>query len=182
VGDSSGQVALYPDTETIGSPATALNVQEGVQALDLTGRLDNGAAIGVSQTFATTPGQTYDLSFYEGQLLYGNGVTTHPSIAVSLNGSLFQTARESAGFNGLTTVWQQFSYDFTATGVTTTLSFINGAPSGVVETGLDAVSVSSVPEPAFAWLMVSGLGAVGMTRLRRVSQKKGAAGHCAFTG
>ncbi len=68
VGSSSGNVAVYPNTKTIGSQPPALNVQKGSQALDLTGNTDNGAATGVSQSFATTVDSIYSLSFYVGDL------------------------------------------------------------------------------------------------------------------
>ena len=91
------------------------------QALDLTGISDNGAATGVSQSFATTTGVSYTLSFYLGE--YSNQAA---SVLVDLNGSLFQTATNNSPNSGNpTTLWQLFSYTFTATGSTTTLRFIN---------------------------------------------------------
>ena len=87
VGSGSGNIAVYPNTETTSaSPGAFLNVEEGSQALDLTGNTDNGFATGVSQTFATVSGTQYTLSFFLGAF---NGANA--SAVVNLNGNLFQT-------------------------------------------------------------------------------------------
>jgi hypothetical protein len=169
VGSSSGNVAVYPNTETIGSPPTALNVQEGSQAMDLTGNTDTGSPTGVSQSFATTPGSTYSLLFYVGEL---NNQAA--SIVVNLNGSLFQTATNNSPTSGNTTLWQLFSYNFTAAGATTTLSFLNNSASGTALNGLDNVSVnlavSSTPEPGTAVFLGVGLAGLVAARSRRTTR------------
>jgi hypothetical protein len=169
VGSSSGNVAVYPNTETVDSPPTALNVEEGSQAIDLTGNTDNGSATGVSQSFATTPGSTYSLLFYVGEL---NNQSA--SILVNLNGGLFQTATNNSPTSGNATLWQLFSYNFTAAGSTTTLSFINNSPSGTALNGLDNVTVNpvvaSTPEPGTALFLGVGLAGLVAARSRRTNR------------
>jgi len=146
----TGNVSIYPSSETVGTGHTALNVPEGVQALDLTGILDNGAATGVRQTLATTVGQNYTLSFYVGELW------APASVTVNMNGALFQVANNNLALNGDTTVWKQFMYDFTATSASTTLDFMNNAANGTVLNALDAVVVTTaLPEPS-TFVMLGG--------------------------
>jgi hypothetical protein len=136
VGAVAGNVAIYPSTETAGSPPTPLNVEEGVQALDLSGSLDNGQATGVQQSITTTVGATYTLTFWVGE--YNNGPA---SVIVNLNGVLFQTATNSMPTVGNVTLWKMFTYPFTATATTTTIQFINNSTAGVPINGLDLVTV-----------------------------------------
>ena len=136
VGAVAGNVAIYPSTETTGAPPTSLNVEEGVQALDLTGSLDNGQATGVQQSIATTVGATYTLTFWVGE--FNNGPA---SVIVNLNGVLFQTATNSLPTSGNVTLWKMFTYPFTATATTTTIQFINNSTAGVPINGLDLVTV-----------------------------------------
>jgi hypothetical protein len=167
VGPAGGDVALYQDTETSGSPVTPLNVVDGIQAVDLTGDLNNGDPYGLSQSFATNAGDTYSLSFW-----VGNYLNQDASVAVDLNGSLFQIATNPSPTSGYVTLWEEFSYSFTAAASTTTLAFLNHGVPGTNQTSLDAISVtdttpSSTPEPSTLGLIGLGLAAVGVIRSRR---------------
>jgi hypothetical protein len=155
-GPSASNVAIYPSSETVGSPATHLNVQQGAQALDLTGDADNGSASGVRQTLATNAGTKYSLSFYVGS--YNSQAA---QVQVYLDGALFQSATGQVT-SGYTTTWTGFQYNFTASGSATTLSFVENVPSGVTLAGLDNVSVAAqsaaaAPEPASLALLVLGI-------------------------
>jgi len=136
VGSVAGNVAIYPSTETVGSPPTSLNVEEGVQALDLTGSLDNGQATGVQQTITTAIGTTYTLTFWVGE--FNNQPS---SVVVNLNGVLFQTATNNSPTTGNTTLWKMFTYPFTATATSTVIQFINNTGAGIPIGGLDLVTV-----------------------------------------
>ena len=113
---SPTNVAVYNSAQTEGNPSspTPLNVEEGSQALDLTGATDNGAQTGVQQSIATDVGSMYSLSFY-----VGNYQSQTVGVLVYLNGSLFQTVSDTDATTGYVTTWQQYTYNFTATGTTT---------------------------------------------------------------
>jgi hypothetical protein len=109
----------------------------------------------------------YTLSFYVGEL-----DNQSASVLVDLNKSLFQTATNNSATSGNTTLWQLFSYNFTASGPTTTLDFINNSASGTALNGLDKVDVelapvSGVPEPSMTFLL-AGAGLLTVLRSRRL--------------
>ena len=164
IGSNNSDVSVIPATETSGHGGT-FNVQEGSQALDLTGDFDNGVAMGVKQSISTIAGEQYALTFYVGNFTSldgaGRGAAT---VVVRLDGSVFQTASNTSSTRGVVD-WQLFTYDFTASGANTTLDFINGTAGGVLFNGLDNVQVNAAaPEPAPLTLAVMGLLAISVVR------------------
>lgn len=135
---------------------------EGSRSIDLSG----GGAGGVRQTFATVANQAYAISFW----LAGNpdGGSNLKSVAVDVGGapSIFQF--DTTGHTTANMGWQQFTYNFVASGTSTTLSFMsqNNDPYGPA---LDNVSVSAVPEPAAWAMMLLGVGLIGGMMRRRNS-------------
>jgi uncharacterized protein DUF642/PEP-CTERM motif-containing protein len=142
---------------TIGGwPAPAY---DGNQFLDLVGYGSTGA---ISQTFATTPGLSYRLSF-----AYGNnpGSTSFASATVkvaSLN-NLF-----SANFSTTNNIgWQILTAYFTADSTSATLLFdevVGGNNGGVL---LDGINVSATPLPATWTMMLIGFSGFGYLAYRR---------------
>jgi hypothetical protein len=156
IGSAFGNVAIVPHDET-GPNGVMYTSALGNQSLDLTGSTDNGAQVGVEQSITTTPGQQYSLSFYLGNLNNaGFSYNGAASVIIKLNGSLFQTVNNN-GPSTLSMNWVQESFTFTATSATTVLDFINNTAAGVAVNGLDQVSVTPVPEPAVASLLLLGL-------------------------
>ena len=133
--------------------------EDGKQWLDLTGDVSNTVE-GVKQTIATTPGTTYNLSYFVGNQVNPGGpwgVTS--TVNVMVNGTLIQTAVNSMGAGGTTQVWEQFTTSFLATSSSTTLEFLNEDPPTDNSNGLDNVvvtpgSVVSTPEPSTLLLLV----------------------------
>lgn len=150
----------------------------------------NGVLSGsLLQTFDTTPGATYHVSF---KFAIQQGSGFEDLVADVLNGAVSGVSTATFGCSGagcLATTggisfrnlaWGTTSLDFTAAGTSTTLRFSDF--SGVVESvndeattnwALDAVSVTqtgvgAAPEPATWGLVASAIGALGFLRRRRM--------------
>ena len=148
----------------------------GHQAVDLVGTLSTG---GLTQSFATTPGQTYDLTFayshnYTASFFPGGPFITSASASVSvvdnLNNSLLSNTVTHTNANPLPD-YTLFSQTFVADTALTTLTINNltgGFNGGIY---LDDVSVDPVnavvPLPAALPLFATGLGALALLGWRR---------------
>jgi hypothetical protein len=145
--------------------------QDGAQWLDLTG-VSSNQAIGIQQVVATTPGTTYDLSFWVGNVAgFINASALTSKVNVLVDGALAFAATNTGG--GRTLTWQEFATSFTASGTTTTIRFVNGDPTFDESNGLDnvllnpgGVVITPVPEPTTVAMFGVGLAGL-MLRLRR---------------
>lgn len=124
--------------------------EDGVQWLDLTGDVSN-AVEGVQQIVATTPGTSYTLSYWVGNVNDPTGVFGRTSsVRVLLNGTLLDTATNS--ISSTTLAWERFTDVFTATTTASIIEFLNNDPTTDNSNGLDNVSLNvtgnaTVPEP-----------------------------------
>ena len=136
------------------------NAQDGGRSVDLAG---NGPG-SVAQTFDTILNRHYTVTFW----LAGNtdGAPTTKSTVVSAGGEPVTFTFDTTGDSIPGLDWKKYSYSFTATGTSTTLSFAAGDP-GFYGAALDNVSVLGVPEPASWALMIGGFGLVGAASRRR---------------
>ena len=110
--------------------------QDGSMSIDMSG-LEPGT---LSQTLATTIGDTYTVSFY----LSGNpaGPPAVKTLDVSATGGTVSSYTFDASANTLSSmIWTQETYSFLATGTSTTLSFISTTP-GPFGPALDNVAVT----------------------------------------
>ncbi|MEA2545642.1 MAG: hypothetical protein QOI09_915 [Chloroflexota bacterium] len=110
--------------------------QDGSMSIDMSGT-DAGA---ISQTFATTIGNTYTVSFY----LSGNpaGPPTVKTLDVSATGgTVGQYTFDSTSSTLANMAWAAESYSFLATTTSTTLSFVSTTP-GPFGPALDNVVVT----------------------------------------
>jgi hypothetical protein len=157
---ATGNVGIVSGTFT--QNGISFPAEDGSQWLDLTG-LNSNSATGVQQTVATTPGTTYDLSFFVGNVVNPGGIFgTTSTVRVLVNGTLLLSATNSQG--GTTLTWEKFSQVFTASSSSTTITFLNGdLPSGF-SNGLDNIVLTavpaSVPEPSASLLLALGLAGV----------------------
>jgi len=171
VGPPGENVAIVSGTFT--STGFTFPAQDGVQWLDLTGAGSNAAA-GVQQTVATTPGASFDLSFFVGNIFNPGGpLGTSSTVGLQVDGGPIGLFSNTSGAGSSSLVWQQFTFSFTATGATTSITFINADPSTDNSNGLDNVvlSLTPVPEPSMGILVgitgLLGLGSVLWRRSRR---------------
>ena len=139
------------------TPTTWFNSYQGVQALDLDG-FDPGS---VKQSFATTIGTTYQLSFAYANNGTAGGTYSGPrtaDVTVIGGATLLSSTVSHNGSTATAMNYQIFKANFVADTDTTTLQFTSTDPSfsndGIA---LDAISVSAVPEPGSLILLAVGL-------------------------
>jgi len=175
--DITGWTVVGPEASIVSTNYASLGftfpAEDGKQWLDLTGDLSNRVE-GVEQTFATTPGTHYSVSYFVGnQVNPGGPWGTTSTVDVLVDGALIQTATNSMGAGGTTQVWEQFTTSFLATSSSTTLEFLNEDPLSDNSNGLDNVvvtpgSVVSTPEPSTLLLLIlAAVCAHGFYRVRR---------------
>lgn len=181
----TGYFTTYSGTQIPGWTVTANNVDiasnaiygansayayEGVQWLDLVGTGRSGA---IGQTFATTVGTVYQLSF-----AYANNPDFTPASAnVAVMGltTLLAASITHADSTRTTAGWTIYTGNFTADSANATLSFTDTSHNQNAGVYLDAVSVqalaTAVPEPATWAMMIAGFGLIGgATRRNRTSR------------
>lgn len=128
--------------------------------------LDTTANSWIAQTFQTTVGQSYELSFfYSGR----PGVSAASNtIDAYIDGTLAVVA-DSSGIGQSNNVWKDYTKTFVATSSFTTLVFAAAGVSDSYGGSLDKVVVTSVPEPTSTSLLVAGLGMIALIARRRAS-------------
>ncbi|MBI3929918.1 MAG: DUF642 domain-containing protein [Armatimonadetes bacterium] len=117
--------------------------QDGNQWNDLTGA-SAAAGAGVRQSVGTVVGQTYELSFWVGNVFDSGGIFgTTSTVDVFIDGVPVLSATNSSG--GTTLTWEEFTTTFVATSTSTEISLQNGDPPADTNCGLDNVTISVVP-------------------------------------
>jgi hypothetical protein len=121
----------------------ALPAAKGAQFLDLTGT--SNSATGVQTNVRTSPGSTYSVTFYVGNIVGGGNCGTTSTVNLVIDGVPIASFTNKKG--GDQQVWKKFSTEFTAQNATTTIAFMNGDPPDDTANGLDAVQVKLVTAP-----------------------------------
>jgi choice-of-anchor C domain-containing protein len=142
---TAGHRALAPWRITAGSVnvQTYWPVAEGTHTLDL-----NGVSAGtIEQSFATIPGQVYQLLFDYANNPDRPARTATAAVTVTGVGTLLSRVIAHAGSTPRNPKYMRFLATFIADSATTTLSFASTTPGayGII---LDAVSVMAVPGTA----------------------------------
>ena len=139
---------------------------DGTHSLDMIGQASAGA---IEQTFDTTPGMDYSVSFS----LAGNPDGQGPaikSVLVSAAGLSQDYAFDATGKSSGNMGWVSRTFSFTAIDASTTLTFTSTTDVSnnncCSSAALDNVSVST-PEPASAGFVVLGAMLIAASRLRR---------------
>jgi hypothetical protein len=118
------------------------NAEAGKQWMDLTG-LESNIATGVAQSFATTRGTEYHLTFWVGNIYNpGGAFGISSTIKIYVNGVRKLIATNSLHSANHRQAWKEFTLAIKATSSRTTISFINGDPRTDNSNGLDAVRLS----------------------------------------
>jgi len=151
----------------------SFTAQDGAQWLDLTGDGSNQSE-GVQQSVATVPGQTYQLSFWVGNVNDVGGIFgTTSTVDLSINGAAHGAFTNSCTTCTTTQGWEPFTTSFVATGATPLVSFLNGDGPADNSNGLDNVVLTGeggtgVPEPATFGLLALGVAGILWRRRKAV--------------
>ncbi|WP_419546138.1 choice-of-anchor C family protein [Microcystis sp.] len=147
---------------TIDYIGTYWQASEGSRNLDLSG----ANAGGIQQTFNTTVGETYRVTFdLAGNTDYS---PTIKEMRVSAGGNSADFSFDITGKSRSNMGWVSKSWGFTATGTTTTLSFLNlvDTPYGPALDNVSVIALSppptSIPEPSSVLGLLS-LGVLGIS-------------------
>jgi hypothetical protein len=154
-----------------------LAASDGSRFLDLTNYSAGAPFAGLSQSFATTAGATYTLSFDLG----GSNAWGRPdALIASAAGTSATFTTGPASATTPNNDWYHESMTFTATGATTTLTLQGSAGGNYI--GLDNVVVDllsgpgptpdpvpAIPEPSTWALMLAGLAVIGGVARRRAA-------------
>lgn len=152
--------------DVVGTPWPAA---DGSYSLDLNAE----SAGSISQSFSTTPNQSYRLSFELGaNYLFAPPYLTTKVGTLSVGNLIDQVLSFSNptmyAFPGVAAPmgWETMTFDFVATGSETTLTF-TGLNAGAAGLALDNVSVSAIPEPSALALTLAGLVLLGVVTRQR---------------
>jgi hypothetical protein len=160
---------------------TGLVTPFGIKFLDFTA-FDNAVPHGgVQQNIPTAPGTSYLASFFLGTLETGfpnhqGPITVEASAAGVTQQFTFDPPPGSEGNQ-----WGQFFLPFTATGATTTVSFLGifgDQHIGMDNVSVVAVSSAAAPEPASAALLLAGASLLVARRRRSRSAVDPTPGRC----
>lgn len=171
VKQAPGTWSVYSSINGWSSSGAGIEVRDGVAGNAFEGsnyvELDSNSNSAMAQTIKTVAGSLYTLSF-EYSAREGVAAASNP-ISVAWNGNLLGTAAlDGIGQHG--NVWHLYSFSVLGTG-SDVLQFAATGTSDSVGGSLDAVSVSAVPEPSTAVLMVGGLAVIGLSLGRRRNRR-----------
>ncbi|SNS79267.1 choice-of-anchor C domain-containing protein [Sphingomonas laterariae] len=142
---------------------------DGTHSVDLAGSVPGA----IEQTFATVAGQTYTVDYY----LSGNpdgGDIAKQGLVAAINGATIFASDTILGIKAPAHDDMQYlknTFQFTATGSSTTLQFSSNPTEGAYGAVLDMVTVNAVPEPTTWAMMLVGFGVVGASMRRRVAYR-----------
>ena len=177
---TQGDVTLVNNGSSVVNALGLLNAPDGNQFAVLNsltisplGLLSVGATGTLQQTFATTAGNAYQLSFdYAG--LSVSALNGNAALQVTVSNSRSSTApNNGANINVSLNSFQNETFDFVATGTSSTLTFDEptGSLANANGVALDAVTLTDlgstpVPEcPHFALAAIGFLGLLAISRM-----------------
>jgi archaellum component FlaF (FlaF/FlaG flagellin family) len=135
---ADGNVA--PLSGSFADAGFAFPAEDGQQSVDMTGT--SQSATGLSQTVATTPGHTYCLSFWVGNVYDPDNTKSYgttSTINVLVDGQLVTVATDED--EDTTLSWEPYTSTVVATSASTTIAFVNGDPTSDSSNFLDNVTL-----------------------------------------
>ena len=152
--------------------STGLEVRDNVAGTAESGHnfieLDGYENDKISQSFATTIGKDYEVSFwFEDRAGVAPGSLGFLATVVS-GSDISATGFGAVGDNGA--AWHLITMDFTAGSATTQFSIKATGTSDGYGTSFDNFQASAVPEPASLGLFAAGIAVLGFTARRRRGQ------------
>lgn len=155
-GINSGFEWFVPSAFSIGAAC------DGLAAVDIA-NLSNSLG-GIEQTFSTTIGQAYLLSYCAGT---SNGAdrTGTGILEVEIDGNTFTNSLSNAN---VVISWNSFSIPFTAMQSSTTLKFINRQDANLHFVNVDNAAVELVPEPATMLVLSAGIAALARRKRKQI--------------
>lgn len=167
LGTGSSAIAGWEVTAgTIDYIGSYWQAQDGVRSIDLAGNSPGS----ISQTFATTFGHGYRITYWIGR--NPDGGTNPRTGFVDVGGGQSQFLYSGSGSRA-NMQWQQETFDFVANGASTTLTFAADPVTAGQFYGpaLDNVSIGAIPEPGTWALLILGFGAVGGALRRKAARR-----------
>ena len=130
----------------------------------------------ISQSFATTPGTSYQLAFDMGAYAY-NSLTQRLQVTVTGSSSLLSQTLSVAGIGGGNTRWLAKSFSFVANSTTTTLTFRDvSTTSNAIDLVLDNVRVTDADADVSRTLTVESTPVSGVAIGLSPADRNGASG------
>lgn len=161
IGHSDGVITYA----AFGTPA-----YEGLNFYDLGGFGNASGPIGdgIAQTFATTPGSIYSVIFG----LSSENQSGNETLTVAAAGASFDYLLGVTAAGVFKKPFSTQTFNFTATGASTTLSFIHTAGAGgsndpMIDGVIVNLATSTVPEPETFALFLAALLSMAVVRRRR---------------
>ena len=119
----------------------------------------------ITQSFATTIGKAYEVSFWFADRAGVAAGSQGFLASVSSGSSVSATGFGAIGDNG--TAWHLITLDFTADSATSVFSIKATGASDGYGTSFDNFQAAAVPEPATLGLFAAGMAVLGLTARRR---------------
>ncbi|KAA0213139.1 MAG: choice-of-anchor C family protein [Leptolyngbya sp. PLA3] len=131
---------------------------EGVRCLDI----NNVAPGGVFQSFATTAGRTYTVTFAMSANMFGGPALKTMDVSAGGSVASFEFDYVAEGATSTDPKWTYHEWQFVATGSVTTLEFASTTAGSVYGPAIDDIVV--IPTPGSIALMALGLAGIGLRR------------------